>query len=74
MKIFKYFIATALLLSLILTCFAGCQTTTKLEDFDVPDNFDTSKKYEIDFWAKNDTNLTQVEIYKKAVADFEYIS
>ncbi len=71
MKIFKYFIATALLLSLILTCFAGCQTPTKLEGFDVPDNFDTSKKYEIDFWAKNDTNLTQVEIYKKAVADFE---
>ena len=27
--------------------------------------------YEITFWAKNDTNKTQVDIYKQAIADFE---
>lgn len=37
----------------------------------IPDTFDTSRDYEITFWAKNDTNLTQVEIYKQAIADFQ---
>lgn len=37
----------------------------------VPEEFDTSRNYEITFWAKNDTNKTQTEIYKKAIADFE---
>ena len=39
--------------------------------FAVPDSFDTGKHYEITFWAKNDTNLTQVAIYKQAITDFE---
>ena len=39
--------------------------------FELPDSFDTSKNYEITFWAKNDTNKTQTDIYKKAIADFE---
>ncbi len=39
--------------------------------FEVPEEFDTSREHEITFWAKNDTNLTQVAIYHKAVADFE---
>ena len=29
------------------------------------------KNYEITFWAKNDTNKTQTDIYKKAISDFE---
>jgi len=33
--------------------------------------FDKDKNYSITFWAKNDTNLTQVNIYNKAIADFE---
>jgi len=39
--------------------------------YEIPDSFDTSRNFEISFWAKNDTNITQVEIYKKAIADFE---
>ena len=35
------------------------------------DTFDTSKNYELTFWAKNDTNKTQTDIYKKAISDFE---
>ena len=42
-----------------------------LPEFTVPEEFDTSRNYEITFWAKNDTNKTQTEIYKKAIADFE---
>ena len=37
----------------------------------MPEDFDTSRTYEITFWAKNDTNLTQANLYKKAIADFE---
>ena len=38
--------------------------------FTVPEAFDTSKQHEIVFWAKNDTNKTQTNIYKKAIEDF----
>ena len=39
--------------------------------YTLPETFDTSRQYEITFWAKNDTNMTQVNIYKQAIADFE---
>lgn len=39
--------------------------------YDLPDSFDTSRRHEITFWAKNDTNMTQVNIYKQTIADFE---
>ena len=55
-------------LSLSLT---GCHGSKGLPEFTVPEEFDTSRNYEITFWAKNDTNKTQTEIYKKAIADFE---
>ncbi len=41
--------------------------------FDIPDSFDSSKKYEITFWAKNDSNVTQANIYKDAINDFQAI-
>ena len=36
-----------------------------------PDEFDETKEYEITFWAKNDTNKAQTNIYHKAIEDFE---
>ena len=33
--------------------------------------FDTTKKIKIEFWAKNDSNPTQIKIYNKAKEDFE---
>ena len=39
--------------------------------FDVPDSFDTSREYEISFWAKNDSNKYQQAIYRQAISDFE---
>ncbi|MGM9601207.1 MAG: ABC transporter substrate-binding protein [Faecousia sp.] len=49
----------------------GSSSGRQEADFHLPDSFDDSRDYEITFWAKNDTNLTQVAIYKKAIADFE---
>ncbi len=39
--------------------------------YKIPDEFDAERNYEITFWAKNDTNLRQVEIYHDAIAGFE---
>lgn len=61
-------ILLALCLSLSL---AACHGKQEQERFVIPESFDTSRNYEISFWAKNDTNMTQVEIYKKAIAEFE---
>ena len=61
-------------LLLILTMaipLAGCHGAKQRNTFAVPAEFDTSRDYEISFWAKNDTNMTQVAIYEKTVADFE---
>lgn len=54
--------------SMLLT---GCHGRKGLEAFRIPEEFDTSREYEITFWAKNDTNKTQTEIYEKAISDFE---
>lgn len=48
------------------------QPETKQEEtFVLPEKFDTSRNYEISFWAKNDTNMTQVNIYHQAIEDFQ---
>ncbi len=52
-------------------CLTGCHGGVSTTSFAVPESFDEEKTYEITFWAKNDTNKTQVKIYNKAVADFE---
>ena len=56
---------------LILSCLSGCHGMQTMNPFVLPEEFDASRDYEISFWAKNDTNLTQVAIYEKAIADFE---
>lgn len=61
----------AILLLFPLTC--SCHSKKETADFIVSENFDTSKNYEITFWAKNDTNINQVNIYKKAIEDFQKI-
>lgn len=55
-------------LSLIM---CGCHGAKETASFTVPEEFDASKQYEITFWAKNDTNKAQTNIYKQAIADFE---
>lgn len=48
----------------------GCHGSKEMKEFVVPEEFDTSKAYEITFWAKNDTNKMQTAIYEQAIADF----
>lgn len=50
---------------------SGCHGSKGLPGFALPEEFDESKQYEITFWAKNDTNKVQTDIYKKAISDFE---
>lgn len=51
---------------------SGCHGQKKeMAAFNVPEEFDESREYEISFWAKNDTNRTQTEIYAKAIENFE---
>lgn len=66
----RIFSLMALLLAVCLTL-TGCHGRQEQASFTVPDTFDTSRDYEITFWAKNDTNMHQTEIYKQAIADFE---
>ncbi len=66
----KRFIALFLVLGLTVSL-AGCHGAEQTNPFQLPESFDTSREYTITFWAKNDTNLTQVGIYKQAIADFQ---
>ena len=66
----KKVLSFILLLIMMLTM-AGCHGAEERNTFAVPESFDETRQFEISFWAKNDTNMTQVEIYKKAVTDFE---
>ncbi len=54
-----------------LTALTGCHGREGLPAFEMPETFDMTRNYEITFWAKNDTNKTQTEIYEKAIDDFE---
>lgn len=60
-----------LLTVLVLLSATACHGAKEQKVFEIPETFDTSRNYEITFWAKNDTNMTQVEIYKQAIADFQ---
>ena len=76
---------TALVMALVLLMglFSGChgtlvpldgsQPSATAKPFDVPEEFDTARNYEITFWAKNDTNINQVNIYKQSIAAFEAV-
>ena len=66
-KLIALLLMTALLLSLLV----GCHGSMQLPPFAIPEAFDTSRTYEISFWAKNDTNNTQVEIYHQTIAAFQ---
>ena len=72
-RVLKRALCLSLLLILSAAFLAGCHGSRGLAPFAMPESFDTQKSYEITFWAKNDTNLTQVNIYKKTIEDFQAI-
>ena len=57
----KKFVALVLLFILVLPL-SACHGDRETQSFVIPEEFDTSRNYEISFWAKNDTNITQVNI------------
>ena len=67
-------VRNAILGGSILICAAmvltGCHGARGSAAFEIPAEFDTGKQHEITFWAKNDTNKTQTDIYEKAIRDF----
>ncbi len=58
-------------IAIMIVPFTACHGAKSLPAFEVPETFDESKDVNITFWAKNDTNKTQVNIFNKAVEDFE---
>lgn len=50
---------------------SSCHGAEKQPVFEIPAGLDENKIYSISFWAKNDSNEYQVEIYEKAIRDFE---
>ena len=66
----KKIICVLAILSLLLAM-AGCHGKTESAQFQVPDRFDTENPIEITFWAKNDTNKLQVNVYKQAIEAFQ---
>lgn len=53
--------------SLLLT---GCHGSKEMKTFETPESFNDTKQIELSFWAKNDTNQSQTEVYEKAVSEF----
>lgn len=70
----KKLLALVLAAALLLT---GChghlvsEGAESAESYTLPESFDTSRHFEITFWAKNDTNKVQTAIYQKAIGDFQ---
>ncbi|MGN0376303.1 MAG: ABC transporter substrate-binding protein [Suilimivivens sp.] len=69
-SILSLFLLAVLLCGSLFTL-TGCHGSKGMNAFEVPEEFDLSRNYEITFWAKNDTNKTQTAIYEKAIDDFE---
>lgn len=70
------FVVSIIALSLIIgsACtLTGCHGSKGSTAFAVPESFDESKPVEIVFWAKNDTNKNQTNVYEKAIRDFQSI-
>ena len=71
MKRMPKLISVLLILCVFASLFTACHGSKGLREFEMPDEFDTSRNYELTFWAKNDTNRTQMKIYQNAIKDFE---
>jgi multiple sugar transport system substrate-binding protein len=59
------------IMSFFVLCLTGCHGKKSESTFEMPEAFDDSKKIEITFWAKNDTNVRQTAIYNRAIENFE---
>ncbi len=65
--------ALLLLLVLCLPLLSACHGKMSHSSFSAPRSFDENTPVEITFWAKNDSNQVQTDIYKKAISDFQVL-
>lgn len=70
-KGFIRLLASFMPVALILPALTGCHGKKGSSEFSMPAGLAPNKTYEIVFWAKNDTNITQTKIYNQAIEDFE---
>ena len=79
-RIFAFLLALATAAVLLTGCHHGQMvdpvvstdpTTEEKPSFAVPESFDTTKNFELTFWAKSDTNKVQTNTYKKAIEEFQ---
>lgn len=66
-KVVIFMVLAAFCLNFLASCHGG----KFLAPFEIPERFNERKTYDITFWAKNDQNETQQNIYNKAIEDFE---
>ena len=62
-----------LVVCMILGTLTACHGRRRMDPFIMPEDFDSSRQYEITFWAKNENNETQQNIYRQAIVDFNKI-
>ncbi len=75
MKNSRQIISALLALTLLLSSLSlfSCHGKVYSDEFTVPDGLEEGKTYEITFWAKNENNETQRNVYAAAVEAFEKI-
>lgn len=64
-------VIAATVVTLMSFALCACHGSKGGSDFEIPEQFDSSKNIEISFWAKNDTNKAQTEVYKNAISEFQ---
>ena len=69
-KLLSAFLAILLIIS-IFTSLTACHGLVALPEFHVVEDFNPDAQIDITFWAKNENNRTQQEVYRNAVQDFE---
>ena len=68
LKITSLLLIVVMVFPLVLT---SCHGGKPLSAFEMPEEFNTQKRYEIVFWEKNESNGYQRAVYEAAVRDFE---
>ena len=71
MKRFKVIGLMVMLLAAVMLL-GGCHAIKVSSDvIEVPSSLDETQTIELTFWAKNDSNKTQIEVYTRAIEEFE---
>ncbi len=71
-KLLSAFLTVFILVSVLLSA-TSCHKISTNEEFFLPKSFDEGEPVEITFWAKNENNKTQQQVYRDAVEGFEKI-